>query len=393
MSKGLSEQGGSFELSQFWVQKVSLSVFLFCLSVSAVPIYNKTVFKGTSGVSHGLHKYPFPIATAFLQLGIVTCLLGVTNVAQHVLGRTRTRFDSWLFGPHFLYKLRHVAFPGVLFGLKYGVTNWGLHLVPVDTHVLLQSTDLIWTVAAARCLNREKLGVLETLAVLSATVGSLMVGLHVGVTVRSPLLALLVNLLTPLLLALCVSTLRSGAKELFDDENRLGGRISPAELTALKLALSSCVCFLTACILESGTVQLPHSMQEAWWRGLARQTPTEIAFLLAGGIFVLVFQVNITWLSKLTSAVTVGIVGSVKVVPQWFFSALFLARLDVTRLNVSGASLVLMASLLYMSSQVMHLRAASLDKTIWPFPTESTESPSGDGTIRRGLLEPLANVV
>lgn len=53
-------------------------------------------------------------------------------------------YPSWVWGPHLTYKLRVLAPLGILFGLKYGVTNWGLQLVPTPVHVLLQVRNAGW---------------------------------------------------------------------------------------------------------------------------------------------------------------------------------------------------------------------------------------------------------
>lgn len=335
--------------------KVGVSVVIYCLSVSAVPIYNKEVFTGGVG-SHGvgLKKFPYPIATAFLQLGLVAVVLGLANVIGHFAARRKSGSGaSWLFGPHFFYKLQHVAPVGLLFGLKYGLTNWGLQLLPTGTHLLLQSTDLIWTVVTARVWNKEKLGVVETVAAALATVGSVMIGLHAGQVVSAPTVPLLVNCLTPLVLALCISTLRSGAQELFREDNPLHGSVSPAEFTSLKLFLSALMALLLSLVLESGTISWTQlkAHRDAWWVALQHEQVAGTCFLLLGGVFVLIFQVNITWLSGLTSAVTVGIVGGIKVVPQWLLNAAFLGPLvDMSPLNAAGAALVLSASCLYACS-------------------------------------------
>jgi len=205
----------------------------------------------------------------------------------------------------------------------------------------------------ARIWNKESLGYLETCAALLATVGSMMIGLHAGQELVAPVLPLLVNCLTPLVLALCISTLRSGAKELFRPDNPLRGSMSPAEFTSLKMFLSSFTALLLSFVLESGTISTDHSEapREAWWVALQHEQVAGIGFLLLGGVFVLIFQVNITWLSGLTSAVTVGVVGGVKVVPQWFLNAAFQGpSVDVSPLNMAGAALVLVASTLYAVS-------------------------------------------
>eukprot|EP00913_Durusdinium_trenchii_P018340 g17228.t1 len=241
------------------------------------------------------------------------------------------RNHSWIFGPHFAYKLRHVAPVGILFGLKYGITNWGLQLVPVGIHLLLQSTDVIWTILLAAVVNHED--------------RSCLIGLHAVHTLEAPFIPLLVNLLPPFLLALCVSTLRTGASELFRLDNRLEGSITPTEFTCLKLALSSITALAFAMLCEHGS-----SEHDSWWEALLDESPTGLQLMFLGCIFVLVFQVNLTWLAGLTSAATVGIIGGVKVIPQWSMNALFQLKVDLSPLNIGGAMLVLVGSTLYAAA-------------------------------------------
>mmetsp|Transcript_45267 Transcript_45267/g.105645 ORF Transcript_45267/g.105645 Transcript_45267/m.105645 type:complete len:404 (+) Transcript_45267:36-1247(+) len=332
-----------------WRLKVAIATIIFCLSVSAVPIYNKLVF--ANGVCDGnecLRRFPYPMATAFLQLLLVATVLGIINVAGHFCDRSK----SWLFGPHFRYKLRHIAPVGVLFGLKYGVTNWGLQLVPVGIHLLLQSTDVIWTILLAEFANHEDLGLLEVVAAVLSAGGSALIGLHAADTLQAPLVPLLVNILPPFLLALCVSTLRMGAKELFRPDNRLGGTVTPTEFTSIKLILSSLTALVLS-ILHEG----PAPGRPSWWEALAEEPPAGVVLMLLGGVFVLIFQVNLTWLVGLTSVATVGIIGGVKVVPQWILNALFQFKVDLNPLNLGGAALVILATSLYAYA---NYRAAKL---------------------------------
>jgi hypothetical protein len=338
--------------------QVAISVVIYCVSVSAVPIYNKKVFSGTLCSASGkdcVRKFPFPIATACLQLGFVAIVLGLINVARHFTS-TQVREQSWIFGPHFLYKLRHIAPVGVLFGFKYGITNWGLNLVPTGTHLLLQSTDLVWTVIFARVLNKEKLGFLECCAAILSICGAFLISFRAGSTLDAAALGLIVNLLTPIFLALCITTLRGGTKELFRTDNRLGGSVTPIEFTAVKLLLSSMTALILACIMENGYVRLEKSPHEAWWVALNMYPARGLFFLLIGGVFVLVFQVNITWLAGLTSATAVGIVGEVKIVPQWVLNAVFDLNVDVTPLNLAGATCAVLGSVLYASTSMMSTR-------------------------------------
>lgn len=236
------------------------------------------------------------------------------------------------------YKLRHIGPVGILFGLKYGVTNWGLQMIPVGMHLLLQSTDIIWTIFLAEFVNGEDLGLVEVLAALLSAAGSFLIGLHAVDTIQAPLVPVLVNLLPPFILALCVSTLRMGAQELFRPDNEKTQGMSVVEFTAIKLCLSSITALSLAMLCET--------RQHNWWGALMEESNAGILLMLLGAVFVLIFQVNLTWLAGLTSVATVGIIGGVKIIPQWIINALF-QQVDLEPLNLLGACLILAACLFY----------------------------------------------
>jgi len=336
--------------------KIAVSVVIYGISVSLVPIYNKKVFSGEICWSGGCAKsFPFPITTAFLQLGVVALALIAANIVCHFCSpRLRSGGNSWIFGPHFGYKLRHIAPVGVLFGIKYGITNWGLALVPTAQHLLLQSTDFVWTVLFARIFNKERLGFLEGVAVVITVVGAVFISISAGASMDAPALGLAVNLLTPIFLALCITTLRSGAAEIFRPDNCLGGSMTPFEFTAIKLALSSSVAFVLAFILENAAVQESEGAKhaESWWIALESFPPQSLGLVLAGGFLILIFQVNITWLAGMTSATAVGLVGEVKVLPQLLLNALFSLKVDLSPMSLLGAAFSVMGSILYASSSV-----------------------------------------
>lgn len=333
--------------------KILASVLIYCMSVSAVPIYNKQVFSGGD-----TQRFPYPVATAFLQLGFVALALGLSNILHRAVNK-RSSEKSWLLGPHFLYKLRHAAPSGACFGLKYAITNWGLELVPTGTHLLLQATDLLWTVTFAWCINKEHIGPWDGLAVAVCFSGTVMVSVDAAEDLTTPLVPLLVNLLTPVCLALCVNFLRAGVAELSRPGNCLKGTVGPVEFTTLKLAVASMVTFVVACALENDLIELSKhtglraSRRPSWWEALATYPSEGLVLIGLGSVFVLMFQVNLTWLAQLTSAVAVGMVGSVKIIPQWLLNAVFSLHVNLTPLNVTGATLVLLSCGLYAAAQGM----------------------------------------
>jgi hypothetical protein len=382
------------DLGNQWSQKyfgdgaypfvVTTSVITYWTVVSIIPIYNKYFFDKT--------LFPYPIATAGIQLGITALLLMVINTAQHfwsiseclMSGKfqkcgsalhlhehskmTKTNLStnsdqqqrtqqqqqqqkpqSWMFGPHLLWKLKWCSPIGMLFGLKYGVTNLGLHLVPAPTHLLLQSTDMVWTLLGAWIINKEHVTPIGLCCVLGCVAGSAVLSIRVGQTVTAPLPAIGVNLLSPILLGLCITTLRRACTELMRGENRVGGSVSSFELSALKLTISAPVAILLACMLEQEKI-VDGIIRPSWHDAFAALPLSTKLGVIGGALLILVFQVNCTFLAFLTSAVDVGLVGQVKIIPQWITAALFFDRtnLHITELNGIGAFMTMTSAAVFV---------------------------------------------
>jgi len=321
--------------------RVAASVSAFWFFVSLIPLYNKHFFQ---------KKYfPFPVATAGIQTGLVGTVLVAVDVARHCVfcrnhnggelcggeDGARACAPSWIFGPHLLWKLK-ACFPiGFLFGVKYGVTNLGLKMVPTPIHLLLQSTDLIWTVLWASIINREKVSRIGLTCLAGCLLGTVILSLQVMENVaETPALAILFNLISPLLLGLCISTLRSGCVELKRKDNAVGGTVTSVEITALKLVISSSVAFALANVFEGE------------WRAAFRDLPHATRLgVLGSATPILFYQVNCTYLTSLTSAVTVGLVGQLKIIPQWAAAVIFAGDGSFVLGSRSGAgSLVTLAS-------------------------------------------------
>eukprot|EP00523_Entomoneis_sp_CCMP467_P007461 CAMPEP_0168740490 /NCGR_PEP_ID=MMETSP0724-20121128/12013_1 /TAXON_ID=265536 /ORGANISM="Amphiprora sp., Strain CCMP467" /LENGTH=478 /DNA_ID=CAMNT_0008787941 /DNA_START=183 /DNA_END=1619 /DNA_ORIENTATION=- len=368
---------------------VAGSVGIYWFFVSLIPVYNKFFFRKD--------LYPFPIATAGIQLAVVAVFLAVWNVAQHYQQQTTTGAcrnhsyrqlqlgqqaesddvsspRSWILGSHLLFKLKWCFPIGFLFGLKYGVTNWGLHLVPAPTHLLLQSTDLVWTVLGAWWINQERIRPLESVCLLGCIVGSFVLSwnhimkqheeqqlLHDAGTDSSmtteddslsnalgaPLFAIGINLLSPMLLGLCLSTLRLACTELMRSDNCLRGTVTSVELTSIKLFMSSTVATLLAMLLEPG-----------WWQAFCDLEASTRYGVLCGAVLIACFQVNCTYLTHLTNTVSVGLVGQVKIIPQWIVATIFATEISkdfhLQTQNVVGAILICVSAAAFCWSSTHH---------------------------------------
>eukprot|EP00934_Nitzschia_sp_Nitz4_P008024 Nitzschia sp. Nitz4//scaffold217_size45653//35596//37428//NITZ4_007228-RA/size45653-augustus-gene-0.10-mRNA-1//-1//CDS//3329542249//8014//frame0 len=408
--------------------RVAVSVAIYWIFVSIIPIYNKYFFHPS--------YYPYPIATAGVQLGMVALLLAFLNVSYHMIfvsvkakskcrtchratnGVNTTTMDrksttvqgssgsedscrvlmsshdddedaiaashhrgvelSWIFGPGIVYKLQWTVPIGFLFGLKYGVTNLGLAMLPAPTHLLLQSTDLIWTCAAAWFIKDERLSPIGYACMVACVVGSAITSLsavksspsdgdHSGGSGGSsrllatrdlpsginPVWAIAVNLLSPILLGLCIAALRVSCKKLLAPNNpHLGGTtMGSGELTFWKLTVSSLVAFALACVMEgpktvvdnnslvyveddfsslknghheqlfNETHHVSFLIEDDWYSAFWKMSSSTQFGVLAGSLLILVFQVNCTYLTYLTSAYALGIVGQLKIIPQWIVAA------------------------------------------------------------------------
>mmetsp|Transcript_34609 Transcript_34609/g.79177 ORF Transcript_34609/g.79177 Transcript_34609/m.79177 type:complete len:398 (-) Transcript_34609:164-1357(-) len=350
-------------LSNWRIAKIALGIVVFCFTVSAVPLYSKLVFQGT--VTHP--SFPYPLATAFLQLVFTSFALSVVsvlhrlicacNVPQCAVFPSQPTRLSWCLGPHVLYKIRHAAPVGLIFGLKFAITNWGLLMVPAPTHLLLQSTDLLWTLLFARVVNGERLDYIESAGAWMSSFGAIVISWDASMAAEIPFFPLLVNLLTPIALALTVTLLRKGVKELMDPNNRLGG-MTAVEFTAWKIGFSAAVALLLSFVLEGGYMTLSRQgtlvadNKPPWWVALKHYPEMGYQLLLLDSISLLLFQVNLSWLTNLTSAVTVGIIAEIKVIPQWLINSTFGLPVTLTTANIIGSVIMLSASAIYAYSSL-----------------------------------------
>ncbi|CAE7340268.1 unnamed protein product [Symbiodinium sp. CCMP2456] len=328
-----------------------ISIIIYFSATSFVPIVNKAILTSAG------HNFPYPLATGFLQLGFVSFMLTVFTSLRYLRKKRRGSEISWVFGPHLGYKLRTIALPGIAFGMKFGVTNWGLRMMPTGIHLLLQASDLAWTLLIAKFCLEENPGRQEIFAAVLSTAGAVLVAYQGTQSVEAPLIPVLVNLLIPLMMAIVVVFLRRTTVELRRRDNCLGGRITPAEITAIKLAFSAFVCLLLACLMENGHVQLATGsaqpqQQPAWWDALCAGGLPALLTVLSGGCVVTIFQLNLTWLSTMVSACTIGIIGGAKIVPQYFVNAMVTGQFKLNVLDVSGVALVCSGALLYTAARV-----------------------------------------
>merc|ERR1712205_136927 len=101
--------------------KIFVSMVVYCVTVALIPIYTKIVFAG--GLSSTIPKFKYPITAAWLQLGFGSLCLIIAAAVMRPMGLSP---GSWIFGPHFWYKVYYIFPTGFAFGIKYAVTNWAI---------------------------------------------------------------------------------------------------------------------------------------------------------------------------------------------------------------------------------------------------------------------------
>jgi len=113
--------------------------------------------------------------------------------------------------------------------------------------------------------------------------------------------------------------------------------------------LSAPVALCLACILEQEK-QVDGMTVPSWSHAFADLPLSTKLGVIGGALLILVFQVNCTFLAFLTSAVDVGLVGQVKIIPQWIAASLFFDRsaLHITELNGIGAFMTMTSAAVFV---------------------------------------------
>ena len=362
--------------------RAAASVALFIILVCLIPVYNKATFLGTAWQSGSKYNatggeedprtlpkeaFRYPLFTTLLQLACSAAALTIASCLSRLCtfesGNRTTK--SWVFGVRFLHKCRKIFLVGFLFGLKFATTNYGLYLLRSTTlHILFQASDVVFTLAFSRfILPAEVQGRGEYACVLFGIIGTILLavpcdqngkGAFSDVT-KVQSFALVMNLVSPALLGLCVTMLRKSTKEMILVRQN---SISALEFTAFKLWWSALTVAPFAIAFEWYGLVLAH--KRPLEKVLFDVPASVFAEIIGGAALVCALQVNITWLSSLTSAATLGIIASFKVLPQSAAASFFDMQRKVPFFGCTahnlGATLMLAVSCMWA---VVKYRGAS----------------------------------
>jgi len=338
----------------------AILVPVYFLSAGFIAITNKAILSGPSEDERGFNC---PLTMTFIQLMFVSVALVSWSVFQHFVIDTRQRNGivsaindtdndstpepSWVFGPRFLFKVKHLFVLGTVFGLKLGVMNWGLSQLKLGEHFLLQAASLFWTVLFAWWFLKEKPSLFEIFLCLCVIVGETLVSFQVGKDMGiGAVFPLIMNLIPPLLLGVLLILLRKATKTLM----RADVGMKSVELTGIKLAMSALTVLPFAFLFEGFLVGAKPGALPFWT--LYHQSSHWIPLLLLASIVLtLIFQVTLTSLSYIAGAITVGVASEVKVVAQVLLLAVvpgkFNKAFETTWEHILGTILVLGSALAF----------------------------------------------
>jgi len=117
-------------------------------------------------------------------------------------------------------------------------------------HLLLQSTDIVWTVIGAWFISGEHVPTLRFSCIMGCVGGSVSLSIHINRTLQQPVFVIIINLPSPILLGLCLATLRLAFTKPTRKDNCVGVTVDLFYISPIKLIISSIVAIcMVRCIL------------------------------------------------------------------------------------------------------------------------------------------------
>jgi len=314
------------------------AIVTWLIVVSCIPVYNKRLF--TTGFS-------FPITLSCMQFAIAGSFMSLISLAIHGVRLLRGGpvRKSWCCGPYFVYMLRHTLPIGVLFGLKGGLTNLGLLLVPTATNVLLGSTNIFWTFLFVRLINGESMGPVALVAVMLTIVGDVLTAIPDGqIGGDLDAAALAINLTAPFVGGLTVAALGHAASKLLKPQPGQEVRATSLEVAAFKLCLAALTLLPFCWILEGAHAptfaHVKHPAGQPFWDALDELSGSMFLLMLGSCGLLCLNHLTLVAIMAYTSPGTVAVVSAVNVVPMWFAATLFSVKIDMTPQKAVGAVLI-----------------------------------------------------
>jgi hypothetical protein len=363
-----ADAGASFAAARApLLLSLSVIVLYFLLTV-AMPIYNRIVFKG---LGKHLGGFPYPLVATWLQMLGASLMLVLTDAVLYLTVRRRRPSpvvlrpvvdsngpsdqngpreeaettaeivpQSWFFqsgwrvlGAKVWYLLPvAVAFAGVM-----GLSNVGLFEVALNLHVLLRSSEIAWVVFFAWPINRVLPTPLEGLCCVLLFAGAIMLSVNWSEDELKKLTfvktwPLITNIGSTIAGGIMLTTLRRALLRL----RELNPSTGVIEVSAMKMTLATIVLLPFTLALEM-----------TGWKLLFQHFGVTLLLVLGGVILTLAYQTTVVALMSFSLATSVGVLGTVKVIPQTLLAIWLFGGFTPTALNISGMAVIFVSSLVY----------------------------------------------
>jgi len=313
-----------------WIA-VIIAIIYYLLAV-IMPIFNDFLFRG-----HGKIKgYAYPLTATWLQMLGVSVVLFAFNMISHcIFQRKDVLKKSWVFGEGLAFKCKHLFLPSLSFALVMSLSNVGLFLIKdVNIHVLLRSSEIFWVVMFAFIIQREIPNLWTLLSLIILIAGTVLVSLDFSRTTKlsGSSVAITINLLSSLASGFMLVVLRRACVIL----RKRDPTTSVLEITLIKISIATILLIPATVALELNS-----------WQALYNAQMPIVALVIAGVFITMAYQSTVVGLTAYSLATTVGIVSQSKIIPQIILSMAWQKKWKPTVLHIVGATLVVLASVVY----------------------------------------------
>jgi len=310
---------------------ILLAVCYYVLTTT-FPLFNTLLFKGWGPVK----GFPYPLSATWIQLIGVFILLLIYSIIMHYLQRKDVLKKSWAFGPGFFWKCKHLILVSIAFAAVISLTNMGLFLVDLNTHVLLRSSEIVWVVLFALLIQKEIPSIGTIICCLVLIVGTVLVSMDFTQKIKSSAVALVINLTASLASGLMIVLLRRACVILRSKDPT----ISVLEITFFKIIIASIVLIPPTFIVEPGA-----------FKALIHDNTTQeyqVTLLVGAGVLLTMFYQSVmVGLTTYSLAITVGIISQTKIIPQVALAIAYNNDFRPTALHISGMLLLIGGSVGY----------------------------------------------
>eukprot|EP00026_Physarum_polycephalum_P007934 Phypoly_transcript_08006.p1 GENE.Phypoly_transcript_08006~~Phypoly_transcript_08006.p1 ORF type:complete len:378 (-),score=37.53 Phypoly_transcript_08006:173-1306(-) len=308
---------------------ISVLIVYFVLS-TLLPIYSKELSE----------YYDFPLSASTVQVAGALIALAIINVIVFFVQRHDLVPKSWIGNKNFFWKSLVTLPISIMFALVIALTNISIFNSPLDLHVLLKATNIVWVVIFAWIIEKEKPKVPVMICVVGLITGSVLISYQFSKnnTLKSPVKILLLNLFTFFCEAVMVVVLKKVVVVLQKREPTIRAH----EITLTKLWQAFLLLLLPTYLVEG--LKGMHALQAGG----------TVYWLVAAGIAITaVYQTTTVGLSFFSLATTLGVLGQITIVPQTILAMLLVKikksknPFTFTALHIAGAVLVMLCSVAF----------------------------------------------